>query len=102
MQVLPIDLTAVVAVILGSLMFLIPIAGITARYALKPLVESMARFFDSRAMEDTMAINDRRVALLESQVEALEHTVDQLRALQSFDQELGRVHESGRLPTGGE
>ena len=100
MQVLPIDLTAVVAVILGSLMFLIPIAGITARFALKPLVDSMARFFDTRTMEDAMAINERRVALLESQVESLEHTVDQLRAAQSFDRELGRGPEPGRLPTG--
>lgn len=100
MQVLPIDLTAVVAVVLGSLMFLIPIAGITARFALKPLVESMARFFDSRAMEDAMAINERRVALLESQVESLEHTVDQLREAQSFDRELKRAPEPGQLPSG--
>jgi len=100
MQVLPIDLTAVVAVVLGSLMFLIPIAGITARFALKPLVDSMARFFDTRTMEDAMAINERRVALLESQVEALEHTVDQLRAAQSFDRELGRGPEPERLPPG--
>jgi hypothetical protein len=100
MQVLPIDLTAVVAVILGSLMFLIPIAGITARFALKPLVDSMARFFDTRTMEDAMAINERRVALLESQVESLEHTVDQLRAAHSFDRELGRGSEPERLPSG--
>jgi len=100
MQVLPIDLTAVVAVVLGSLMFLIPIAGITARFALKPLVDSMARFFDTRTMEDAMAINERRVALLESQVEALEHTVDQLRAAQSFDRELGRGSDPERLSPG--
>ncbi len=81
-------------------MFLIPIAGVTARFALKPLVDSMARFFDTRTMEDAMAINERRVALLESQVESLEHTVDQLRAAQSFDRELGRGPDREQLPPG--
>ena len=41
MPVLPIDLTAIVAVIMGISIVLVPVIGLTARFALKPLVQSM-------------------------------------------------------------
>ena len=88
MQVLPIDLTAIIAIIMGMLTVLIPIAGLTARFALKPVVESMARLFDSRTVEDTVEITERRVALLESQVESLEQMVQDLRDGRDFDRQL--------------
>ena len=100
MQVLPIDLTAVVAVVLGMLTILIPIAGLTARFALKPLVESMARLFDNRTVENTVEITERRVALLESQVESLEQTVKQLRDARDFDRQLGAPASADRLGPG--
>lgn len=88
MQVLPIDLTAVIAVVLGMLAVLIPVAGLTVRFALKPLVESLAHLFDRRGVEDTVEITERRVALLESQVESLEQTVKELRDARAFDRQL--------------
>jgi hypothetical protein len=36
MVVLPIDLTAVIGIIFGSTVVLVPLIGFTARYALKP------------------------------------------------------------------
>ena len=44
MPVLPIDLTAIVAVIMGISIVLVPVIGLTARFALKPLVQSMGHF----------------------------------------------------------
>jgi hypothetical protein len=88
MQVLPIDLTAIVAVVLGMLTVLIPVAGLTVRFALNPLVDSLARLLDKRTVEDTVEITERRVALLESQVESLEQTVIQLRDARDFDRQL--------------
>jgi len=99
--VLPIDLTAIIAIIMGMLVVLIPIAGLTARFALKPVVESLARLFDSRTVEDTVQLTDRRVALLEQQVEALEATVTSLREERDFHRELAAGREGGALPPGG-
>ncbi|MDT8340514.1 MAG: hypothetical protein RQ751_03295 [Longimicrobiales bacterium] len=99
--VLPIDLTAIVAVIMGMLVVLIPIAGLTARYALKPVVESLANLLQSRRLEDTVEITDRRVALLEQQVESLEGTVARLKDAHDFDRELDRGGGSDALPPGG-
>lgn len=100
MQVLPIDLTAVIAVVLGMLTVLIPIAGLTVRFAFKPVVESMARLFDSRTVEQTVEITERRVALLESQVESLEQELQDVRARQDFDRQLRAGAEADRIGPG--
>lgn len=100
MQVLPIDLTAIVAIVMGLLTVLIPIAGLTARFALKPVVESMARLFDSRTVEDTVEITERRVALLESQIESLEQQVQDLREVRAFDRELKGGSPSDQIGPG--
>lgn len=102
MQVLPIDLTAIVAVIMGMLVVLIPIAGVTARFALKPLVESLAAAMQSREQHQALQITERRVALLEQQVESLESLTERLRDERAFDRELGRGAPAEALKGGAE
>lgn len=99
--VLPIDLTAIVAVVMGMMVVLIPIAGLTARFALKPVVESLAKLFVSRTVEETVQITDRRVALLEQQVESLEGLVARLHEERAFDRELHGGPTQDRLPASG-
>jgi hypothetical protein len=41
MDVLPIDLTALLAIFMGVSIVLVPVIGITARFALKPTVEAL-------------------------------------------------------------
>ena len=88
MQLLPIDLNAVLAIFMGMMVVLIPIAGLTARFALKPVVESFAKIFQSKAVEETVAITERRVALLEQQLEVMDETVRRLTEAQEFDSQL--------------
>lgn len=91
MEVLPIDLTEIVSIVLGLSVVLIPIAGLTARFALKPLVESLTQVNEVRGVEETVAITERRVALLEQQLEQMDQTVRRLRETHDFD----RALESG-------
>ncbi len=86
--VLPVDLTAIVAIVMVFLVILTPIAGLTIRFALKPVVESLARLFDSRTVEEAVEITERRVALLEQQIETLHETVERLREERDFDRQL--------------
>lgn len=95
MNVLPIDLTAIVAIVMGVSVVLIPIAGLTARFALKPLVDSFARFWEVKGMEESLAIAERRIALLEQQVEGMEHAVRRLEDVETFDRQL----RAGPAPT---
>ena len=72
MQVLPVDLTAIVAVVMGMLVVLIPVAGVTLRYAIKPITESLARLRESGMEREKVQILERRVALLEQEVHGLD------------------------------
>ena len=65
MQIEPIDLTAVISVIMGISVVLIPVIGLTARFALKPTVEALTRVFESRSTNEAIQILERRVSLLE-------------------------------------
>src|SRR3990170_3366680 len=72
MQVLPVDLTALLAVFMGISVVLIPIIGITARFALKPTVEALAKLFEHKGVEESVGVLERRMSLLEQQIESLD------------------------------
>lgn len=98
MDILPVDLTALVAVIMGTSIVLIPVAGMTIRFALKPLVESLSRGWEHKGLEDTVAVSERRIAFLEQQVESLEGTVRHLEEAQHFDRQLRASKSEATLP----
>jgi hypothetical protein len=89
MQVLPIDLTSLLAVFMGISIVLIPVIGITARFALKPTVEALARLFEHKGLEDTVGIMDRRMSLLEQQMESLDNSMKRLTEVAEFHKALG-------------
>ncbi|NIP58233.1 MAG: hypothetical protein GWM92_08200 [Gemmatimonadetes bacterium] len=88
MQVMPVDLTEIVAIVMGISIILIPILGLTARFALKPTVEALSKFFESKGAEETIRILERRVGLLEQQVESMESTVRHLEEVSEFQSRL--------------
>lgn len=66
MEVLPIDVTSIVAVMMGTSCVLIPILGLTLRFAVKPVIEAYARAFPSpRRQELELERLERRVRELE-------------------------------------
>lgn len=87
-MVLPIDLVGLVATIMGISIVLIPVIGLTARFALKPVVEALARVFDSRGRDETVGILERRMALMEQQMESLEGSLRRLTEASAFHREL--------------
>jgi hypothetical protein len=100
MQVLPVDLTAIVAIVMGISVILVPVIGLTARFALKPLVESLGHFFQSRNVEESVRILERRMGLLEQHLETMETTLLRLSEAAEFHRDL-RSGGPGQLPPGG-
>lgn len=98
MQILPIDLTSLVAVILGISIVLIPVAGVTARFVLKPVVDALGRFQAGRSSEESIQLMDRRMSLLEAQLEGLQHSVDRLVEVSEFNAELRSSRTGTSLP----
>ena len=95
MQVLPVDLTALLAVFMGISIVLIPVIGITARFALKPTVEALARLFEHKGLEETVAIMERRMALMEQQMEAMESSVKRISDATDFHRALVSGESAG-------
>jgi hypothetical protein len=85
-SVMPVDLVALSAVILGCMMFLIPIAGLTARFAIKPISEALARNREGSVDRETIRMLERRMALLEQEVHGIgEMREDLSRVLEELD-----------------
>jgi hypothetical protein len=75
---------------LGIMTVLIPIVGLTARFALKPIVEAIARMREAQAGSTgrELGVLEQRVALLEQQYQQLDTTVDRLAEIKDFDRQL--------------
>ncbi len=81
----------IIAVTGGILMFLIPIAGLTARFALKPIVESIAKLKEiqgaSGGSSDVRQL-DQRLTMLEQQMQSVESNVRHLTEASDFNRQL--------------
>ena len=84
MSVLPVDLVALVSAIMGISIILFPVIGLTIRFALKPTVETLSRFFDNRGLGESVNILERRMSLLEQQIQSMESTVQHLAEVTEF------------------
>ena len=87
-EILPIDLTALLSVFMGVSIVLIPVIGLTARFALKPTVEALSRFFEKKGSDEAISILERRMALIEQQVESIDLNVQRLVDTTEFDRKL--------------
>ncbi|HEX8830053.1 MAG TPA: hypothetical protein VF705_02750 [Longimicrobium sp.] len=85
-------LTGLVAVTLGIMIVLVPVLGVTARFALKPIVEAFARMKEIQGEEQKVALMEQRIALLEEHL----HSVDRNVAALQEDADFRRQLDSGQ------
>jgi hypothetical protein len=88
MPIEPINLTGLISAMLGISVILIPVIGLTARYALNPTVEALARLFENRGADENLRILERRVALQEQEIAALHSAFRGLAEGRDFDRQL--------------
>lgn len=88
LPMMPIDLTAVVAVFMGTLIVLIPVAGVTVRFAIKPITEAMARMKESQGTAQQMALMQQRMELMEHQLGAMESEMYRIKEVAEFTAQL--------------
>lgn len=91
----PLDWVPLVAVTMGTLIVLIPVAGLTARFALKPIVEAVARMRETQGAAEHLALMERRMALMEQQQANMESDVGRLLEVQEFQEKLLTNQEEG-------
>jgi hypothetical protein len=88
MGIEPIDFEFLAVVAMAFTVVLVPILGVTARIALKPTVEALSQFFRHRESNEALLLMERRVALLEQQVEMMESSMRQVDEGVRFDRQL--------------
>lgn len=88
MQIQPVDLTALVGTILGISIVLVPVIGLTIRFALSPAVQALSKLFEGRGNDETLRILERRIELQEQEIAALSHAVRGLSEAQDFERQL--------------
>jgi hypothetical protein len=76
------------AVVLGGLAILIPIAGLTARFALKPVIEAITHFRGAQVGDQRIAFMEQRINLLEEQLHAMEREQSRLVEDNDFRKQL--------------
>lgn len=83
-------LIPILAILVGGLIVLVPVAGLTARFALKPVVEAVvhAREAHGGTSARELAIVEQRLALLEQQLEAMQASIQRLGDGRDFDRQL--------------
>jgi len=90
MSIETIDLEFLAIMAMAFTIVVIPILGLTARFALKPTVEAIGQLFRKRESEEALLLMDRRMALLEQQVELMEGTLRRVDEATAFDKQLTR------------
>jgi hypothetical protein len=79
----------IIIILMSGLVVLVPVAGLTLRFALKPVVDSIARLLEVRnnsASRNLEAIDlvDKRLALFEQELHLLRSEVRQLDERSEF------------------
>ena len=89
------NLIPVVAIIMGTLCFLVPVSLVTLRFAIKPIAEAVAQMRSSGASQQEISLLGQRLALLEQIVGGMETDVQRLSEAQDFQNELLNPPEQG-------
>ena len=91
------ELIPIVAIVMGMMTILIPITGFTARFALKPIAEAVARMKEAQGSGQHVALLEQRVALLEQQQSNTEADLEKVLEVQQFQEKL--LSSSGEKET---
>jgi hypothetical protein len=87
------------AVVMGGLAVLIPIAGLTARFALKPIIEAITAFKGAQGSDQRVGFLEQRLSLLEEQLHAVERDHERLVEENDFRRKL-EAPRVAELPRG--
>ena len=81
MPIMPINLSEVLVAFFCGLALLVPVVGLTARFALRPVVDAMARMKEAGNSRDALAMLERRMSLVEQEIQGIEGLRDEIARL---------------------
>jgi hypothetical protein len=79
------ELTGALAVFFAGAIILVPVIAVSVRFSLKPLIEARTRRLHGDA---TDLAQDRRIALLEAELQGVQGTLQELQEAEDFRRQL--------------
>ena len=76
------------AIFLGMMVVLIPIIGLTARFALRPMMDALTKFREISGQNEAQQLIERRVALMEEQMHSMDRSLRDLAEESEFRRQL--------------
>lgn len=70
--VLPVSISEIIVAFFAGLVVLVPVVGLTARFALRPVVDAIVRMKEAGNSGESLALLERRMALLEQEMQSVE------------------------------
>lgn len=86
----------VVAAFFVGLTILVPVVAISARFALKPVMESWMKLRQSQTSDEDKIMQDRRIALLEAEIHSLQQLTQQQLEARDFERALHDPNASAK------
>ncbi len=80
----------ILILLIGGTAILLPLFGLTVRFALKPIVDSVIKIMEARRTNAEMELLERRVTLLEQELNGTQHDLQRLIEKDEFDRRLAK------------
>jgi hypothetical protein len=90
------DVGEIIGMLAVFLCVFVPVAGITLRIAVKPVVEAIAKYMQARQGTEAMQLVERRVALLEQEMGAMRADLQNVTEEREFYRRLADQAEKPR------
>jgi hypothetical protein len=88
----------ILAMLLTAMVVFVPVAGLTMRFALKPIVDSIARLMEVRAQNGASELLEKRLALVEQELQAMRAEVSRVIERGDFYDRLAVERLAERVP----
>jgi hypothetical protein len=96
-------IASIVVAFFAGVALLTPILALSARFALRPVMETWMRLRQAGTSDQEKILQDRRIALLEAELQNLQQALQQRLDAQEFERELStskQVSPPSTLPPG--
>lgn len=81
-------------ILFTGMVVLIPVLGLTLRFAIKPFFDAWAEIQRGRVSRDQHTLLERQVGLLETELQEVQRTLDAVVASQDFSRQLANPDPS--------
>lgn len=93
------------SILFAGMVVLVPVLGLTLRLAIKPFFDTWAEIQRGRVSNDQIAVLERQVSLLESELQQVQHILGSVVDAQDFSRRLAEsrpaAEPASRLPPAG-